>query len=320
MVSTHSFLYKLPFVFGLVIDCYVNQAWAFKTTLPSSTTQCGPYTVTWGATESKFIEPPFELSIIPVNGPQASSADAGGLGPAGLSLPIVTTIPDTAFNVWEFQNGRSAAEIWREIIFSGLGTSGLSNIQTASSNAQGSGHLPDQNANSNVPFTLSTPAPTTCQAITITSGPIKAICDFIPGSTPFSLDVDTAGGTSVTTECTINVPASTSFVLLYEGSTGVVASSGLITVGSGSCPRIGNGPQSMASGGSASASSSNISSRSSSSSPSSSASHSLSPGSSMSSTSASTTVGSTGGSGNGTLRGLLATVVFLGWKANFDMY
>ncbi|KAG8777059.1 hypothetical protein FRC16_004311, partial [Serendipita sp. 398] len=319
MVLTHTLPYKLFFIFGLVSNYYVNQAWAFTTTLPSSATQCGSYTVTWSATESQSIGPPFKLSIIPVNGPQASSADAGGLGPAGLSLPIVTTIPDTAFDAvtrsgsfkidaFPLRSGERFIVVMDDGF--GLGTGGVSSIQTVSSTAQGSGCLPDQNANSNVPFTLSTLTPTTCQALTITSGPVKAIRGFIPGGKPFSLDVGTAGGTSVTTEWTIDVAASTSFVLLYEGSTaGVLASSGLITVGSGSCSGNGTGSLSTTSGGSAivaSASSSNTSSRSSSSSSSSSASQSSSPGSSTSSTSASTTVGNTGGSGNGALQSFMS--------------
>ncbi|KAG8833548.1 hypothetical protein FRC17_010519 [Serendipita sp. 399] len=292
---------------GLLSSRYLTQVAGFSTTLPAFASQCGPYTVTWSAPESAAIGPPFTLSIIPVNGPQASSADAGGLGAAGLSLPVVTAIPDSSFNATSrsgtfqisalpFRAGERFIVVMDDGF--GLGTGGVSTIQTVfPSSAQGSGCLPAADANANVPFTLSTLTPTSCQSITITSGPAKAIRGFIPGGAPFSLDRGTATGTTVTTEWTINVASGTSFVLLFEGETaGVRASSGLITVGNGNGCSTANGPSTTVTGGTAGVAAASSSTASSSHS----TSQSTSSGRTTPSVSSTTTLaGNSAGSGNG---------------------
>jgi hypothetical protein len=85
-------------LFFIIISSILGfrSVWAFNTSF-TPPTQCGPLTITWNATQDTQTGPPYKLLIIPVNGPSSPLPDSTGLG-QGLSLPVVTDIPDSAWD------------------------------------------------------------------------------------------------------------------------------------------------------------------------------------------------------------------------------
>ncbi|PVF94182.1 hypothetical protein CPB86DRAFT_665662, partial [Serendipita vermifera] len=231
-------------------------AWAFNTSF-TPPTQCGPFTVTWNATADTQTGPPYKLIIIPVNAPSAPSPDSTGLGPQ-LSLPIVADIPDTAWDAattsgtytieqLQLRSGEHFIIVMDDGF--GLGTGGVSQIQTVENGDAGGSApscIPSDQANANVYFSLSTLQPQQCSSLTINVNSPKAVRGFVPGGTPFSLDLPASTTGNATVEWTVNVQAGIDFVLLYEGQNGDVASSGLLQSGpasgssGGNC--VANGP------------------------------------------------------------------------------
>lgn len=112
--------------------------------------------------------------------------------------------------------------------FAGLGTGGVSTIQHVSQQGSDSSCLPADGTNSRTLFGLNTTQPAQCSTLTITSAPPKAIRGFIPGGSPFSLDVSTSQTDTVATNWDVNVPAGSSFVLVLELNNGTMATSGLL--------------------------------------------------------------------------------------------
>ncbi|PVF93564.1 hypothetical protein CPB86DRAFT_715131 [Serendipita vermifera] len=228
-------------------------AWAFNISFTPAA-QCGPLTVTWNVTEDGQTAPPYKLLIIPVNQPDSPNPDSTGLGPQ-LSLPVIVDIPVDA---WDATTRNGTYTIEQLKIRSGehfivvmddgfgLGTGGVSPIQTVGRGGQAATCLESENANANVHFSLSTLQPQQCSSLSISVDSPRSIRGFVPGGTPFSLDMPASTAGNVTVEWVVNVEGGSNFVLLYEGLNGDVASSGLLQSGfpsgssSGDC--MTNGP------------------------------------------------------------------------------
>ncbi|CAG7849747.1 SubName: Full=Uncharacterized protein {ECO:0000313/EMBL:CCA73212.1} [Serendipita indica DSM 11827] len=211
----------------------------FSVTFSENPSQCAPFTVNWKADSSGGqLGPPFVVLIVPVNGPQAASADAVGLGTSTLSPPIRREIPDSAFsastksgNFTIDQLPLKAGEHFVVVMDDGFGyaTGGVSTIHTVASTSGSSSCLTGTSAS----LSLSTLSPAQCRDLNIVTPPPLEIRGFVPGGAAFSLDLGTGSSGDVTTAWTVNRPSGTQFVLLYRGRDGSMASSGLLGTASG---------------------------------------------------------------------------------------
>lgn len=113
---------------------------------------------------------------------------------------------------------------------SGLGTGGVSQIQRVNQQAPSSTScIPPEGVNPPVLFGLNTRAPAQCSMLTILSAPPKAIRGFIPGGSPFSLDLPPESNEeTVRTNWDVNIVTGTSFVLALELNNGTMATTGLL--------------------------------------------------------------------------------------------
>lgn len=119
------------------------------------------------------------------------------------------------------------------------GTGGVTEIRTVMDADGGSTNscLPSTTVNYDVLFTLNTFTPAQCSVLSILTKPPNAIRGYVPSGTPFTIDSDSNGTGNITTHWTVSVPTGTSFVLLYEGVDGSLATSGLMKTS----PDSGNG-------------------------------------------------------------------------------
>jgi hypothetical protein len=197
---------------------------AFTVTWTANAAQCAEFTVSWAVTTgTPQTGPPFNLLVVPVNPPSSQFPNSAGLTGADLSLPIQVVIPDSTWNadsnsgtytisalplrsgerfiiVMDDGFGSSTCSFVQDfliqLIFSfvlaGLGTGGVSDIQTVSLSDGPTGCLGPTGSSSNILFELSTSAPAQCQPLSITTAQASAIRGFVPGGTPFNLDLPAA--------------------------------------------------------------------------------------------------------------------------------
>ncbi|KAG8850009.1 hypothetical protein FRB91_009450 [Serendipita sp. 411] len=240
MIGLTSFL-SVSLVLPFLCHFFISPASAFTTSFPTSSTQCGSFTITWSQDANQSLGPPFNISIVPVNSPTAPNAYSAGLGPDGLSVPILVEVPGSAFDATTNKGSHTIEKLplragERFIVAMddgyGLGTGGVSTIQTVATSPTSDSSCFSSASNSDNSFTISDLTPVPCQQVSITTGPTKQIRGFVPGGTAFALDVTNSAASSVVTEWTMNIAASTSFVLVYESlDSATVRTSGLITVG-----------------------------------------------------------------------------------------
>ncbi|KAG8767536.1 hypothetical protein FRC16_007339, partial [Serendipita sp. 398] len=240
MIGLTSFL-SVSLVLPFLCHFFISPASAFTTSFPTSSTQCGSFTITWSQDANQSLGPPFNISIVPVNSPTAPNAYSAGLGPDGLSVPILVEVPGSAFDATTNKGSHTIEKLplragERFIVAMddgyGLGTGGVSTIQTVATSPTSDSSCFSSASNSDNSFTISDLTPVPCQQVSITTGPTKQIRGFVPGGSAFALDVTNSAASSVVTEWTMNIAASTSFVLVYESlDSATVRTSGLITVG-----------------------------------------------------------------------------------------
>ncbi|KIM28114.1 hypothetical protein M408DRAFT_329730 [Serendipita vermifera MAFF 305830] len=273
-MNRHSFLKKTFVSLALLLPARA----AFTPTFSTETSQCGPFTVSWSSTDTARAGPPFSLFLIPVNDAGAATADEPGRGGASLSLALHQDIPESAWDATTntgsykldalpFRTGERFIVVMDDGF--GFGTGGVSGIQTVGPNPAGTSCLGQTEQEANIRFALDTRQPPQCAALSITTAQTTSIRGFVPNGSAFSLELPAASTGDMITTWNVNVATGSSFVLVYAGSDGKYASSGLVQTAAGTSDEcIANGPHSTGvstgSSTSASRSSSSTSSRSSS--------------------------------------------------------
>ncbi|CAG8723453.1 7795_t:CDS:2, partial [Acaulospora colombiana] len=225
------------FTIGLSFLSRLQLVDAFSTSFTPAVS-CGSFTVNWNATAEQSIGPPFSLLIVPVNNADAPSDTSAGRGPSGLSPPIRLNLPDSVWNAASRSGTHTIDQLplragERFIVAMddgfGYGTGGVSLIQRVEiSGAQTASCLPDSSANSNVFFSIGSFSPAQCSPLSIlVNSPIE-VRGFVPGGSPFSLDMPASTSGNATILWSVNVATGSSFVLLYRAQNGDIATSGLM--------------------------------------------------------------------------------------------
>ncbi|PVF94183.1 hypothetical protein CPB86DRAFT_54018 [Serendipita vermifera] len=210
---------------------------AFSTSFTSATS-CGAFTVNWNATAEQSIGPPFSLLIVPVNSPDAPADSSAARGPGSLSPPIRRDIPESAWNAASRSGSYTIDQLplqagERFIVVMddgfGYGTGGVSLIhRVETSGSSPTSCIPSSPANGNVYFAISSLNPAQCSPLTVLVNSPTEIRGFIPGGSPFSLDMPASTSGNVTVSWSVNIATGSSFVLFYRAQNGDLATSGLM--------------------------------------------------------------------------------------------